>query len=371
MDVEYVRSLNCNYERILLKEQPKENRYQYCILNRGGVKGLLPCDLRYIDGNAYLYYEITSKQDITHIYDTKSICREEFLRFVECLRMVQQELDRFLLDVKNMVWHPEQIFRDLEKERYSFLYVPYCEEDTGLRRFMEFLVDKIDYDDGALVDMVYHMYEQCEKQGLDYFTKAIFEEVQALEEEAVSPVKEEPTIEESAGVAYFSESEEENKKGLLSFFDTKRTRARKPKEEYRDMMEERMPISMVAEESNYGSAGKEENREYGRTIYIESVPPTVRTIRRLYSPEGEVLAVIEEKPITIGKFEQEADVVLEDASVSRLHAKVTKEDDVFYLQDLNSTNGTYKNGLRLNPYEKRRLDVGDEIKCGRVLFTFQ
>ncbi len=371
MDVEYVRSLNCNYERISLKEQPKENRYQYCILNRGGIKGLLHCDLRYIDGNAFLYYEITSKQDLTHIYDAKNISRKEFLRFVECLRLVQQELDRFLLDVKNVVWYPEQIFRDLEKERYSFLYIPYCEEDTGLQRFMEFLVDKIDYDDGALVDMVFHMYEQYEKQGLEYFTKSIFEEVQMLEEELVEPINEEPVIEEPVVAAYFNDLEAENKKGLLSFFDGKRTRGRKPRDEYRDMMEERMPLPMVAEEPNYESANKEENHEYGKTLYIEAVPPTVRTIRRLYSTEGEVLAVIEENAITIGKFDQEADVVLEDASVSRLHAKITKEDDVFYLQDLNSTNGTYKNGLRLNPYEKRRLDVGDEVKCGRVSFTFQ
>jgi len=49
LNTEYVRNLNCNYERILLDKKPEEKRYQYCILNRGGIKGLLPCSLRYIN----------------------------------------------------------------------------------------------------------------------------------------------------------------------------------------------------------------------------------------------------------------------------------------------------------------------------------
>ena len=42
LQTEFVRNLNCNYERILLDVNPEEKRYQYCILSRGGIKGLLP-----------------------------------------------------------------------------------------------------------------------------------------------------------------------------------------------------------------------------------------------------------------------------------------------------------------------------------------
>ena len=68
LNTEYVRNLNCNYERILLDKKPEEKRYQYCILNRGGIKGLLPCSLLYINGVAYLYYDISSKQNVTQLY---------------------------------------------------------------------------------------------------------------------------------------------------------------------------------------------------------------------------------------------------------------------------------------------------------------
>ena len=60
MNTEYVRNLHSNYERLKLDKKPEENRYQYCILSRGGIKGLLPCSLRYLNDEAYLYYDITS-----------------------------------------------------------------------------------------------------------------------------------------------------------------------------------------------------------------------------------------------------------------------------------------------------------------------
>jgi len=88
-------------------------------------------------------------------------------------------------------------------------------------------------------------------------------------------------------------------------------------------------------------------------------------------PDGSLLANLDKKLVTIGKMKDEADIVLEDSSMSRLHARITREGDDYYLEDVNSTNGTFRNGLRLQPYEKKRLEVGDDIRCGRVLFLFR
>jgi hypothetical protein len=79
VQTEYIRNLNCNYERIHLKEKPQEQKFQYCMINRGGIKGLLSCSLRYIDEEAYLYYDISSKQSVAHLYRNKALDRE-FLR---------------------------------------------------------------------------------------------------------------------------------------------------------------------------------------------------------------------------------------------------------------------------------------------------
>ena len=80
---------------------------------------------------------------------------------------------------------------------------------------------------------------------------------------------------------------------------------------------------------------------------------------------------IDKLPFVIGKKREEVDYALEDCSVSRIHARILEEDGRIYLEDLNSTNGTFKNGLRLQPYEKRKLEEGDEIKFGSVILIFR
>lgn len=75
-------------------------------------------------------------------------------------------------------------------------------------------------------------------------------------------------------------------------------------------------------------------------------------------------------PFIIGKSKEQSDYVLEDSSVSRIHARFTLRDDIVYLTDLNSTNGTCKNGIRLEPNELVMLEADDEITFGRLTFTY-
>lgn len=59
--------------------------------------------------------------------------------------------------------------------------------------------------------------------------------------------------------------------------------------------------------------------------------------------------------------------------ISRRHAQIEQQGDRFYVTDLGSTNGTYLNGQRLTPREKRPLWDGDVLEFGKhgVQLTFQ
>jgi len=56
-----------------------------------------------------------------------------------------------------------------------------------------------------------------------------------------------------------------------------------------------------------------------------------------------------------------------DASVSRRHCLILRENDQFKIQDLKSRNSTFVNGV---PVTERTLASGDEIKIGNSLFLF-
>lgn len=383
LQTEYVRNINSNYERILLEKKPEENRYQYCILSRGGIKGLLACSLRYINGQAYLYYDISSKQNVAQLFAGRCLTREWVKDFFWSMRQIQQELGRFLLDDRNILWNPDQIFQDLESNIFSFLYVPYYEGENSFGKLLEFWVEHIDYDDEVLVDCVYHMYEQLERNGEVYLQTQVFEDAKMLdkqntrkEAEPAPNIQEDKVADsdETAATVFQErdveilpdqEDKREEKKGILGIFENKRKKSKELRENYRQEMQKAMNGYAVAEENFY------EPEEYGQTVYIEVKTEESEQIRRLFTPEDKLIASIQKPILSIGKKKEEVDVVLEDSSVSRMHARITKEGKDYYLEDLNSTNGTWKNGLRLQPYEKRKLECGDEIKCGRVMLIFR
>lgn len=55
-----------------------------------------------------------------------------------------------------------------------------------------------------------------------------------------------------------------------------------------------------------------------------------------------------------------------DRGVSRLHARIHLEKEQLYITDLNSTNGTYLAGVKLNPHQPTLLRKGDELILGRL-----
>ena len=106
-------------------------------------------------------------------------------------------------------------------------------------------------------------------------------------------------------------------------------------------------------------------------MYMEECREESEDFNGLFNENGKEVLLLDGRSVILGKKKEEADCVLEDMSVSRMHARITKEKDGFYLEDLNSTNGTWKNGLRLQPYEKRKLEKEDEIKLGKVVLFYR
>jgi pSer/pThr/pTyr-binding forkhead associated (FHA) protein len=66
------------------------------------------------------------------------------------------------------------------------------------------------------------------------------------------------------------------------------------------------------------------------------------------------------------------DVNVDSPYISRRHFQIRCQDDVFLITDLDSTNGTFLNGVRLNPHQERRLRDQDRIGLAgdQVVFRF-
>ena len=82
-------------------------------------------------------------------------------------------------------------------------------------------------------------------------------------------------------------------------------------------------------------------------------------------------AVMESFPFTIGK-QGSADLPLDSPLVSRIHARICRdeENDKYYVEDMNSTNGTLLNRSPLEAYTPAGLSPGDLLDFSGCEFYF-
>ncbi len=91
--------------------------------------------------------------------------------------------------------------------------------------------------------------------------------------------------------------------------------------------------------------------------------PTV--VSRITSQDGSIDLVLGDEPVIIGR--EEGTIVLHhDTAASRAHARITREGEFFWVEDMGSTNGTWVNRHRIG--KRVELNVGDLIQIGETRF---
>jgi diguanylate cyclase (GGDEF)-like protein len=86
-------------------------------------------------------------------------------------------------------------------------------------------------------------------------------------------------------------------------------------------------------------------------------------------PPGPTLGAryaLTDAPVVLGR-DRECDIVIDDPSVSRRHARFDPEDDGYTLIDLDSTNGTAVNKVLVS---RCKLRDGNDLRFGNCIFRF-
>lgn len=95
-------------------------------------------------------------------------------------------------------------------------------------------------------------------------------------------------------------------------------------------------------------------------------------------PSGSALLIVRRGPNTGARFlldsdvtsvgrHPDADIFLDDVTVSRRHAEFLRHGTAFEVKDLGSLNGTYFDGVRI---ETALLSDGAEVQVGKFRLTF-
>ncbi len=151
-------------------------------------------------------------------------------------------------------------------------------------------------------------------------------------------------------------------------------------EEDTDMPLEKYPVQDMQTEENIQKQPEEtENTAGGNTILLSEYLQRKKTgqlilvlqnAQEVESGEEERI-VLDTFPCVVGNSQEYCTTVIHSELISRLHACIYREDGNFYLEDMNSTNGTFLNGKRLLPKDRQVLDKGDLAGFANLLYKVE
>lgn len=355
MKAEYQRDLNRKY----LVMTDSSDGFETKMLLRNKSNGFIMLKKEEWDNETKLFYDITGKQSLEKGFNKRKITYEDLAHLLYSISCQVKECKRLFLDVSGLVLSPEYIYRDLSSEKYYWIFNPGENDSHEILELAEYLIEHIDNNNQSVVKATYELYKRAKEGSID--AENLYELLQSEEETArkAEKAKEEPketarkdTVKETLK----SKSKLEQTIDRIFYLMKKKNNER-----------ESEPAPLFNHEELFGKEENEEDRwEGGETVFI-SLPGG--DTRRLISRDQNIPdAKLDDFPCVLGSKEDCVDILLNDKSVSRMHAQIDEAEGKLFVCDLNSKNGTYINGIKVIS-EEREIKEGDEIRFGNLRFV--
>lgn len=353
MKTEYRKNLNKSLMITTLERA--DLNYEVPVLKNNRVEGLLPFEVIAENGRWKVLHDITGQQSLDAWLETETMDSAFFRGMIHSLDRICKAFEPLLLDEDKLCLCPDHIFVKNGSHDLSFSYLPETEQAVtdSFRELLEYLIARLDHHDEELVRLAYSAYEK---------TADTFRIGELLEQE--EPEESREAVPEKAEILYEAPEEEEEesweappvpmmpeKKPLLSgLFD------------FGKKKESAKPILQSCPEE------VEEPFEEA-TTYLNPDEDYCKGILRYVGSGEETDIKIGEVPFFIGT-RVGVGGKLKSQAVSRLHAKITQAGEVYLLEDLNSTNGTFVNEKPLNYKSPVTLHPKDQVRFADEEFLF-
>lgn len=159
-----------------------------------------------------------------------------------------------------------------------------------------------------------------------------------------------------------SEDEDENATTLLSEEDDENVTTLLSEED------DENATTLLAEEDDENATIllSEEDDENATTLLSEVIDIKDKNVE-IVNIISQERTKIEKIPFVLGSNKKETDYFIDNATVSKKHAIIYFENDIFYIVDNKSTNGTLVEGMAIEPNKKTELCNGNLIQLSNEL----
>ena len=412
-EVSYQRNIAGSYMKIPVS---RINEFDERLILKKKLPGLIPVERCFMDGRGEYWYQITGKQSL----DTYCRLQDVSVAFIEqVILSVCSEIEILewnLLDINCLQLEPELVYISNQTQEVLFCVYPENTQDIslGFQQLMEYLLTRIDHKDEEMVRLGYGIYEKTLREG--YNILDIREFIVQRRNERNPQIQDNSEMD---GLEKATEGKRRSDKVAKQdrIRNVDRTGKQEEKGVLKKQVEEACPVSETGVRDWRNGLGKTQEiwaamqetwghiRELFKTPLIPErtkkkelsqadffydteeeeelepvieIHPTVCIGQGNLREEGLLLYEgrdtypdyhIQKEVCTVGK-DQASDLLLQKETVSRHHAKIRKMEDGYYIEDLNSTNGTYLNDELLSYKEPRLLHSSDLICFADVKYRF-
>ncbi len=126
--------------------------------------------------------------------------------------------------------------------------------------------------------------------------------------------------------------------------------------------------SIRSEKDIPGRAEKERPQE-GMTVLLSAMDSSQHELR-WEEKIGRNSYKLDDSVIVVGSSRDKSDCIINLPGISRMHARISRDGEHFYIKDLNSTNGTKVNDHELACFEVCEIKPNDRIYLGNVECIF-
>lgn len=376
-EILYERNLTGSYMKIPVSLNAK---FDEKIMLKRKLPGILPVERCFVNGHGQYWYNISGKQSLDTYCKVRNIGIDFIERMIISICNQIEILEWNLIDTNCLMLDPELVF--VTNQNGEIIFTIYPGEYTSLtlefQQLMEYLLTKIDHSDTQAVQAAYAIYEKT----LDdtYSIVDIRDIIVSKKEENVDPVKmHEKTLQERLKIdtAEAKASKETKKEKIIFKLDAVRNKDSWVSKIIDSIFKYINECKNKKEDESNWIAPEIEDYNEEPDIVIQN-NPTVCLSSYKAKPRGMLLYDgLEElenisltgNTIRLGKG-VEADVLIDKATISKFHAKIEKTEADFYIEDLNSTNGTMVNGEALSYKERRKLEINDIVQLADVQYKF-
>lgn len=406
MDIRYKRNHNKSY--MLINSEVPRNVFEEKMIKQNRVASVIDFYSMEIENQLVYWYNITGKESLKDYLDTKGLSLEILEKLLMHFHLSCEEISKYLISQEHFLVGIDTIYvdRSTKKDAICLCYTPEeCDTITHqFRSVLEYILTILDHSDEELTKVCYELYDIASKD--DYSIMELLDRVNEAYCDTTMPYVEKIEL---------SEYSEEDKSDETVISKKRESEILKNRE-YEIRQKQIDDLYEIDNDDTYSYTNERigfeipERKSFFKRLFgakkKNKVDNSDQSIRRKeymdfeFDPEEEICKptvllsgandgksicagklmydgigqednyLIDKDAFSIGTNKNKNDAILNSKAVSRNHARITRKGTQYFIEDLNSTNGTFVNERPIDYRQLVPLNSMDKIRFADVKYVF-